>query len=137
MLNECYVCKKRKIILTQTRLKKSRRNKRWNERETDRRMRKNAPPKSYVTYSGDISSKVSHAQGTATIRRRFIRLFREKGRAKKRGARDSPNAFWIHWIVLPHPSGERQGLLSDFRADSEQVPSYPIQSRRTFHTTYT
>lgn len=41
-----------------------------------------APPKSHVTYSGDISSKVSHAQGTATIRR-FIRLFWKKGWVKK------------------------------------------------------
>jgi len=46
-------------------------------------MRKNAPPKSHVMYSGDISSKVSHAQGTATIQRRFIRLFWKKGWAKK------------------------------------------------------
>jgi len=55
-------------------------------------MRKNAPPKSHVTYSEDISSKVSHAQGTATIRRRFIRLYWKKGWAEKE-AGDSPNAF--------------------------------------------
>lgn len=53
------------------------------QRATGRRMGKNARSKSRVTYSGDIASKVSHAQGTATIRRRFIGLSQGMEKVKR------------------------------------------------------
>lgn len=69
-------------------------------------MRKNAPPKSHVTYSGDISSKVSHAQGTATIRRRFIRLSREKREGKEESRRLSKRILNSLNSATPPKNGE-------------------------------